>query len=195
MSEGGGMDTSSNNDPLDLESLDLESLFGALTAVESAIPELLASIKPILHHLVSPASVQGSEDEASGIGAREAVDKYMTLLDKIQFVLRQTVYYLLETRAAPQTLRPPPVNAIPTPFASTLPEVTSASTNSTTANGTDSEKSTSTEAELGLYATRLEARFLSEMVDALQRLRENAQKERQSEDRLGNTMSVDPQPP
>lgn len=36
-------------------------------------------------------------------------------------MLRQAIYYLRETKASTSALNPPPVNAIPTPFASSLP--------------------------------------------------------------------------
>ncbi|WWD21640.1 hypothetical protein CI109_106126 [Kwoniella shandongensis] len=150
------------SDGLELESLDADSLFAALTNVEKAVPELLLCVKPILSHLVSPSSSSGSgskmDEEQSGISARESVERYMSLLDKIQYVLRQTVYYLRETRSSPQTLRPPPINSIPTPFASTLPR---SSGSGEIEHG----------AELGLYASRIEARTLRDMKDALVALR------------------------
>ena len=46
---------------------------------------------------------------------------------KIQFVLRQTVYYLRETHASTSALRPPPANALPTPFAASLAPAVAAS--------------------------------------------------------------------
>ena len=77
-----------------------------------------------------------------------------TETQKIQFILRQTVYYLHETKASSNTLRPPHPNSIPTPFASTLP----------------SSDTTSGQVELGLYGKRIEARTLKEMVEVLGRL-------------------------
>lgn len=71
---------------------------------------------------------------------------------KIQFVLRQTVYYLRETGASGSTLRPPPVDGIPTPFASTLPPA---------------EDRGGEGVELGLYGSRMEARTLREMAQTL----------------------------
>ncbi|WRT64617.1 uncharacterized protein IL334_001550 [Kwoniella shivajii] len=154
------------SDGLELDSLDSESLFMALTNVEKAIPELLLCIKPILSHLVSPSNqVDGNDDEeTSGIEAREAVERYMTLLDKIQFVLRQTVYYLHATRISPQTLRPPEINNIPTPFASTLPS---------SRHGSEGLKATEGDergVEVGLYASRIEERVLGQMAAALRAL-------------------------
>ncbi|KAK8847549.1 hypothetical protein IAR55_005408 [Kwoniella newhampshirensis] len=153
-------------DGLDLESLDADSLFAALTNVEKAVPELLLCVKPVLAHLVSPGS--NADEEERGMLARESVERYMTLLDKIQFVLRQTVYYLRETRSSPQTLRPPPIDSIPTPFASTLPR-------SILTPGKEDEMAGDAGggggAELGLYASRIEAKTLREMKDALIALR------------------------
>jgi hypothetical protein len=74
---------------------------------------------------------------------------------KIQFILRQTVYYLHETKASSNTLRPPHPNSIPTPFASTLPS---------------SDTKASGQVELGLYGKRIEARTLKEMIEVLGRL-------------------------
>ena len=73
---------------------------------------------------------------------------------KIQFILRQTVYYLHETKASSNTLRPAHPNSIPTPFASTLP----------------TSDTTSGQVELGLYGKRIEARTLKEMLEVLGRL-------------------------
>jgi hypothetical protein len=77
-----------------------------------------------------------------------------TDIQKIQFILRQTVYYLHETKASSNTLRPPHPNSIPTPFASTLP----------------SSDTKSGQVELGLYGKRIEARTLKEMIEVLGRL-------------------------
>ncbi|WVQ98218.1 hypothetical protein IAU59_005341 [Kwoniella sp. CBS 9459] len=173
------------SDGLDLESLDADSLFAALTNVEKAIPELLLSVKPILSHLVAPApgsslsSGNGGEqydEETTGMLAREGVERYMTLLDKIQFVLRQTVYYLRETRVSPSTLRPPEAHNIPTPFASTLPTVSGASDASagSGAAGENGDSSGGYGPELGLYASRIEANVLSQMGDALRAMRAEA---------------------
>ena len=76
-------------------------------------------------------------------------------MQKIQFILRQTVYYLHETKASSNTLRPPHPNSIPTPFASTLPS---------------SDTKASGQVELGLYGKRIEARTLKEMIAVLGRL-------------------------
>lgn len=60
------------------------------------------------------------------IGARSAYDSSGTVenalaltltTQKIQFILRQTVYFLRETKSAPNAMRPPPVDGIPRPFA------------------------------------------------------------------------------
>ncbi|WVF69632.1 hypothetical protein IAT40_004410 [Kwoniella sp. CBS 6097] len=173
------------SDGLDLESLDVDSLFRALTNVEKAIPELLLSVKPILAHLVAPAPGSSSsgggmqyDEETTGMLAREGVERYMTLLDKIQFVLRQTVYYLRETRVSPSTLCPPEAHNIPTPFASTIPPFGSGSS-STIAVGANAgdgeeEQGDGNGPELGLYASRIEARVLSEMGDALRAMRAEA---------------------
>ncbi|WVR04758.1 hypothetical protein IAU60_001769 [Kwoniella sp. DSM 27419] len=160
------------SDGLDLESLDADSLFEALTHVEKAVPELLSSIKPILAHLTSSGMGRvPSEEETSGMLAREGVERYMTLLDRIQFILRQTVYYLRETRVSPQTLRPPPINNIPTPFASTLPlgDRAAQRDDRSEASGSGSEP------QLGLYASRIESRLLDEMKEALVALRGEGQ--------------------
>jgi len=76
-------------------------------------------------------------------------------IQKTQFILRQTVYYLHETNASSNTLRPPHPNSIPTPFASTLPS---------------SDAKASGQVELGLYGKRIEARTLKEMIAVLGRL-------------------------
>jgi len=91
---------------------------------------------------------------------------------KIQFVLRQTVYYLHETKASSNTLRPPHPNSIPTPFASTLPDISSLSTSNDTStiSSTSDAKTKSGEVELGLYGKRIEARTLREMINVLGRL-------------------------
>ncbi|WVN87275.1 uncharacterized protein L203_102453 [Cryptococcus depauperatus CBS 7841] len=155
----------STKDELDLESLDADSLFNALSAVEKAIPDLLLQLKPVLAQLSTPPDDTNVPDEETrGMQARQGVEKYMTLLDKIQFVLRQTVYFLRETRTSPQTLRPPLANLIPTPFASTLPSSGSALASGSTSKGD--------KAELGLYASRIEAHVLGDMEKALELLRE-----------------------
>lgn len=80
---------------------------------------------------------------------------------KIQFILRQTVYYLRETRAAPSVLRPSGVDAIPRPLAATL-----RSDAGPTPGGA--------EAGLGLYGARQEVAALREMVAALKVMRAQA---------------------
>lgn len=108
---------------------------------------------------------------------------------KIQFVLRQTVYYLHETKASPNTLRPPPAGSIPTPFASTLPVLPtgpvlpngrSEPKRSTSSAGHDptaldptpkGSEGSGGQVELGLYGRRIEAATLREMVEVLQRWR------------------------
>lgn len=86
-------------DPLDLTSLDSESLFSALTAVEKvsslpfpspsypkwrsahttqAVPDLLLDLKPILAHLSSPFPAAESSSAAE---ARDAVAHYVDTLD------------------------------------------------------------------------------------------------------------------
>ncbi|KAL7419319.1 hypothetical protein Q5752_006157 [Cryptotrichosporon argae] len=137
---------------LELDSLDADSLFHALGAVESTIPDLLLALKPILAHLTS-ATADGSADEAGGVAAREAVDRYIDTVDKIQFVLRQAVYYLRETRATPSSLRPAPAANLPRPLAATLQD----------ARG---------DVELGLYGLRQEAEALREIRGALEALRQ-----------------------
>jgi len=91
---------------------------------------------------------------------------------KIQFVLRQTVYYLHETKASSNTLRPPHPNSIPTPFASTLPDISAlTSSNDPSAYSPHPDtKTKSGEVELGLYGKRIEARTLREMIDVLGKL-------------------------
>jgi len=86
---------------------------------------------------------------------------------KIQFVLRQTVYYLRETKASTSTLRPPPVDGIPTPFASTL--LTGSRGRSGDEEG--QREGEGEEVELGLYGRRMEARTLREMAEALRELK------------------------
>ncbi|ODO08548.1 hypothetical protein L198_00278 [Cryptococcus wingfieldii CBS 7118] len=168
---------SAEHDPLDLESLDADSLFSALTGVEKAIPEILLQIKPILTQLSSPTEGSGGDDESRGMEARQGVEKYIDLLDKIQFVLRQTVYYLRETKSNPNTLCPPPANNIPTPFASSIPSLTPASPSSpsgTRGDIVDDRQEATKVAELGLYASRIEARVLSDMGKAVRALVEEA---------------------
>jgi hypothetical protein len=103
-----------------------------------------SNITPFRQYLV----LQGSTIGSSGL-VINADDQ------KIQFILRQTVYYLHETKASSNTLRPPHPNSIPTPFASTLPS---------------SDTKASGQVELGLYGKRIEARTLKEMIEVLGRL-------------------------
>ncbi|RSH79781.1 uncharacterized protein EHS24_009439 [Apiotrichum porosum] len=145
-------------DPLELESLDTDALLAALANVEKAVPDLLLGVKPVLAHLSSPSA---NTDENAAIAARDAVENYMNTLDKIQFILRQTVYYLRETRAAPSVLRPSGVDAIPRPLAATL-----RSDAGPTPGGAD--------ASLGLYGARQEVAALREMVAALKVMRAQA---------------------
>ena len=113
------------------------------------------------------------------------------MLQKIQFILRQTVYYLRETHASPSALRPPAPNALPTPFATTLaPAVAAADAGKgkvraagaaphadgaiggaaagTNGRAVDGQRG----AELGLYGARMEARVLAEMAEALGRIQD-----------------------
>lgn len=95
----------SSKDPLELESLDADSLFAALTGVEKvslvpsrpkdhqpliihilqAIPELLMQVKPILTQL--SGTIEDGNEERRGIEAREGVEQYMSLLDVRHFLL------------------------------------------------------------------------------------------------------------
>ncbi|WWC59629.1 uncharacterized protein I303_102188 [Kwoniella dejecticola CBS 10117] len=179
MDSPSGETSASISDGLELESLDSQSLFVALTNVEKAIPELLLSVKPILSHLTTSTAIDGpsvsdtgADEEISGIRAREGVERYMTLLDKIQFVLRQTVYYLHATKIPSSTLSPPSVDNIPTPFATTL------SSSAAQNNGPRG-------VELGLYANRIEEKVLSDMVDAIKGLKAE-QEQLQHQQRRGN---------
>lgn len=95
-------------DPLDLQSLDTDSLLTALAAVErvsgvlpdhgvartrwpclhrcprsavanvQAVPDLLLDVKPVLAHLTAPNE---GTDEAGAVAARDAVDRYMATVD------------------------------------------------------------------------------------------------------------------
>ncbi|RSH92328.1 hypothetical protein EHS25_008743 [Saitozyma podzolica] len=212
---GSAVDPTDAADPLDLESLDADSLFAALTAVERAVPDLLLHVKPVLSHLSGPGT---SLDAAS-----DAIQQYMDLLDKIQFVLRQTVYYLRETRASTSALRPPPPNAIPTPFASSLPPgallsesqpqpqphpqpqpPAPAPTQDRVQEGATAERSHTHprpadgdeeggygdgdgagRVELGLYGSRLEARSLEELANVLRRLRDHEESRRAADGQHG----------
>ncbi|BEI83874.1 hypothetical protein CcaverHIS002_0404780 [Cutaneotrichosporon cavernicola] len=135
-------------DPLDLSSLDTDSLLSALAAVKKAVPDLLLDVKPVLAQLTSSSD---AVDEEGAATAREAVDRYMATVDKIQFVLRQSVFFLRETRAAPSVLRPPPADALPRPLAATLRD---------RGDGDG-------EAQLGLYALRVEVAALRDMLAAV----------------------------
>ncbi|CAK9786921.1 hypothetical protein CC85DRAFT_286139 [Cutaneotrichosporon oleaginosum] len=138
----------SDADPLDLTSLDTDSLLRALAAVQKAVPDLLLDVKPVLAHLTSPTE---EADEEGATAARDAVERYMATVDKIQFILRQSVFFLRETRAAPSVLRPPPPDALPRPLAATLRD----------SGGGDGE------AQLGLYALRVEVATLKDMLAAV----------------------------
>jgi hypothetical protein len=105
-------------------------------------------VSPTSPLFVKSLALQGSTISSSGL-VINADDQ------KIQFILRQTVYYLHETKASSNTLRPPHPNSIPTPFASTLPS---------------SDTKASGQVELGLYGKRIEARTLKEMIEVLGRL-------------------------
>lgn len=76
---------------------------------------------------------------------------------KIQFILRQTVYFLRETRSAPSAMRPPPVDGIPRPFAALRGE----------------------EVGLGLYGLRVERdtlRLLQQSVESMRSLQSGEHK-------------------
>lgn len=122
-------------------------------------------------------------------------------LQKIQFVLRQAIYYLRETKASTSALNPPPVNAIPTPFASSLPpsvraalqqqQQGQAGEGSTpiapgdgAATGESSSRAMTAKAigkelgdeedytpELGLYGLRVQAKTLKDIAALLERMR------------------------
>ncbi|KAL1405279.1 hypothetical protein Q8F55_008906 [Vanrija albida] len=143
-------------DPLIIDAeLNADVLLTALGNVEREIPALLLNVKPVIAHLVSA----GTEDEAAGLVARAAVEEYMRNLDNMQAILRQAVFYLRATRAAPSVLRPPGPDAIPRPLAATLkaPEgPTSVGSGETT---------------LGLYAARTEVAALRDMLAAARALR------------------------
>ncbi|GMK59389.1 hypothetical protein CspeluHIS016_0704040 [Cutaneotrichosporon spelunceum] len=141
-------DSDSVADPLELTSLDTDSLLAALAAVKKAVPDLLLDVKPVLAQLSSPSD---ETDEKGATAAREAVERYMATVDKIQFVLRQSVFFLRETRAAPSVLRPPPAEALPRPLAATLRD---------RGDGDG-------EAQLGLYALRVEVATLRDMLAAV----------------------------
>ena len=109
------------------------------------------------------------------------------MLQKIQFILRQTVYYLRETHASPSALRPPAPNALPTPFATTLaPAVAAADAGKGKGAAPDADGALGGAAagkngsavdgqrgaELGLYGARMEARVLAEMAEALGRIQD-----------------------
>ncbi|EJT45469.1 hypothetical protein A1Q1_06085 [Trichosporon asahii var. asahii CBS 2479] len=138
----------SESDPLELTSLDTESLLTALLNAEKAIPSLLQDVKPVLTHLK-----ESDPSEEVGTAAKEAVDRYMNTLD---FILRQTVYFLRETRSAPNAMRPSPVDGIPRPFAALRGE----------------------EVGLGLYGLRVER-------DTLQLLQQSVESMREQSLRLG----------
>ncbi|WWC68106.1 uncharacterized protein I206_102027 [Kwoniella pini CBS 10737] len=156
-------------DGLEIESLDSQSLFIALTNVEKAIPELLLCIKPILSHLISSSSSldnqlnQSNEDEISGIQAREGVEKYMNLLDKIQFILRQTVYYLKVKKIQKSILNPTLINNLPNPFSNSI---------SSSSLNNDSNQ----QVELGLYSNRIEEKILNDMINSIKNLKDEQQK-------------------
>lgn len=74
---------------------------------------------------------------------------------KIQFILRQTVYFLRETRSAPNAMRPPPVDGIPRPFAALRGE----------------------EVGLGLYGLRVERETLKLLQQSVEGMREQSLKQ------------------
>jgi hypothetical protein len=98
-------------------------------------------------------------------------DHLLTRPQKIQFILRQTVYYLHETKASSSALRPPEVGSISTPFASTLPLSTSASHPDQQAGSSHQHAAVGKAVELGLYGRRMEVSVLEDVVDALRRIR------------------------
>lgn len=71
---------------------------------------------------------------------------------KIQFILRQTVYFLRETRSAPNAMLPPPVDGIPRPFAALRGE----------------------EVGLGLYGLRVERDTLKLLQQSVESMREQS---------------------
>ena len=158
------------------------------------------------------------------------------MMQKIQNVLRQTVYYLWQTRASPRTLVPPPINALPTPLASTLPNSSQNGIGMGTAVPEAAEASLPPdqvteqdgsgrehrlpnqnpatveddrdEPQLGLYASRLESKVLSDMLALVERYKLNHGEAEKGgvngvngrlhdgdEDLNAETMSVDSQPP
>ncbi|TXT04884.1 hypothetical protein VHUM_03967 [Vanrija humicola] len=156
-------------DPLIIDGeLDTDTLLTALGNVEKEIPNLLLDVKPVIAHLASGGG-SAAEDEAGGVAAREGVERYMRNLDNIQVILRQAVYFLRETRAAPSVLRPPALDGIPRPLAATLaqPAVpTSVGSGETT---------------LGLYAARTEVAALRDMLAAAKALRREEEREKAGE--------------
>ncbi|RXK40900.1 hypothetical protein M231_01748 [Tremella mesenterica] len=156
---------------LELESLDVESLFRALEGVDKAIPHLLLSVKPILSHLqasfLPPTSALSEED--SGLQTRKSVERYVDLLDKIQYVLRQTIYFLRQKKVSPSTLRPP--HQLPTPYAASLPPGTLLPGPQASKQLNESDE----QVDLGLYASRIEARILRDIIDTLRDWKEASQ--------------------
>ncbi|KAK1921718.1 hypothetical protein DB88DRAFT_498985 [Papiliotrema laurentii] len=166
---------------LALESLDAETLWNALGAVERALPELLLCLKPILARLGGPAAAASETGPgASGVpedkegdsgGARRAVGDYLAILDDIQYVLRQATFYLHATKTSPSTLRPPAPTSIPTPFASTLPPSNPLLPAQSSIPPPPPGAEEDVHPDLGLYASRIEARTLGSMVEILREMR------------------------
>ena len=86
--------------------------------------------------------------------------------------MRNAALYLRKTNASPGALRPPPTSSIPTPFASTIPPNSPLDpSTSTTSNGNASAIGSMGEGELGLYASRIEARVLGDMMTTLEEIK------------------------
>ncbi|WOO85835.1 uncharacterized protein LOC62_07G009322 [Vanrija pseudolonga] len=170
-------------DPLIIDQeLDTDVLLKALGNVDKEIPNLLLDVKPVIAHLVSLDS-STAEEEAAGMAARDAVERYMRNLDNIQVILRQAVYFLRETRAAPSVLRPPAIDGIPRPLAATLAQPAT-STSVSSGGG---------ETALGLYAARTEVAALREMLAAAKALRAEEAGKAQGEGD-GDGLEVDAEP-
>lgn len=101
----------------------------------------------------------------------------------IQVILRQAVYFLRETRAAPSVLRPPAVDGIPRPLAATLAQP-----------AISSSVGTGGETALGLYAARTEVAALREMLAAAKALRALEEGEKRGGAGDGDGLEVDAGP-